>query len=625
MELGIESSAMWSKRRAAEYLSLGIILITAAYFRWTGLAWDSGYLFHPDERQILLVVSSLHLPTNPLELFSAESPLNPKFFAYGSFPIYLLRVLTPIAPPTGIVGPWADDQLARWALFGRWLSGLFDLGTIVLTYLLGRRVYGARVGLTAAGCVAVTVLHVQLSHFYAVDTLVTLLMLATLYSAFRIAQETMPEENRREASSNKGRPLFLDWKFGCGVCFGLALATKITALPLILPILYACHRATNAPRVEFSRARLGEIWRIVGRPLTKIVGIALVVFVVTQPYVLIDWYAFGSDVIREGLVARGWLDYPYTRQYAGTIPFVYQVTQVTLWGMGLPLGLFAWGGGALFIRQWWKRRGWRDGFVLSFAAFYFVSIGLQYTKYLRYLLPLLPVLYIMAACAFARVFARRRYAYAPVAGAVIVLAALYTFAFLQMYAREHPWLTASRWIYANVRVGDTLVVEQWDDALPTLIRDPGGERRGSDYTQIRLPAYDDDTKAKRGGVADALSRADFVIVASQRLYGSTGRLSERYPMMHRYYTKLLNGELGFEPVMTARNDPNLGSIVIRDDPFAGLEFDFSKVQALESPGTSQVWNWGFADESFSVYDHPQPIVFRKVKRMSARELEDMLR
>jgi hypothetical protein len=31
-------------------------------------------------------------------------------------------------------------------------------------------------------------------------------------------------------------------------------------------------------------------------------------------------------------------------------------------------------------------------------------------------------------------------------------------------------------------------------------------------------------------------------------------------------------------------------------------------------------NWGAADESFSVYDHPQPILFRKVRGMSAQEL-----
>lgn len=607
---------MLDRKRVLEWVLLGIILAVAAYFRWNGLVWDSGYLFHPDERQILLVISNLQLPSNPLELVSPASSLNPKFFAYGSFPLYLLRALTLLAPPTNIVGPWADDQLARWVFLGRWLSGLFDLGTIILTYALGRKIYTARVGLMAAACVAVTVLHIQLSHFYAVDTLLTFFMLATLYCAFRIAQDTIPNP--------KPNPPLI-WKILCGVSFGLAMATKITALPLVFPLFYVSYHITNAPPFKFSRARLGEIWRAVRRPFLQIVGIAFLVFIVTQPYALIDWYSFGRDVIRETFVARGWLDYPYTRQYANTLPFVYQVTQGAIWGMGLPLGILAWGGGALFVAQWWKNRNWRDAFVLSFALFYFITIGLQYTKYLRYLLPLLPLLYIMAARAFAQLFAKRRAVLAIAGGVVLTMALLYALAFVQIYTREHPWLTASRWIYENVPSGKILTVEQWDDALPMLVRFDSGDRRGSEYTQIQLPMYDDDTDTKRALLADALTRADVVVLASQRLYASIGKLPARYPLTNRYYEKLFDGELGFVPVMTARNDPNLGKMSIRDDPFANLPFDVSRLQGLVNTNGLSVWNWGFADESFSVYDHPQPIVFQKVRNLSKGEIDALLR
>lgn len=619
--------------RVLEIFGLCLILLVAAYFRWTGLAWDSGYLFHPDERQILLIVSSLEFPSNPLELFSPSSSLNPKFFAYGSFPIYLLWALIPIAPPTQIVGPWADDQLARWVLFGRALSGLFDLGTLVLTYALGRRIYDARVGLIAAACAAVTVLHIQLSHFYAVDTLLTFLTMATLYCAFRVAQENIPNQNSKKQFSPKIVFWNFDFKIFTGICFGLALATKITAFSLLVPILYACYHATNAPIMKFSRARLVEIWRVVQPPLLQITGVAFVVFVVTQPYAVIDWYTFGRDVVREAFVARGWLDYPYTRQYMGTLPFAFQVTQGTIWGMGLPLGIFAWGGGVLFVAQWWKTRNWRDAFVLSFALFYFITISLQYTKYLRYVLPLLPVLYIMAACAFARIFAKRRVVFAILASLILAFSFFYSLAFIQIYAHEHPWLTASRWLYENVPAGRTLLVEQWDDALPTLIRFSNRERRASDYIQIQLPMYDDDTAAKRAQLAETLARADVVILASQRVYGSIGKLPTRYPMTNRYYKKLFSGELGFEPAMTTRNDPNLFGMTIRDDPFAGLTFDLShssgqavsRVNVPLRENEQSVWNWGFADESFSVYDHPQPIVFQKVRVRSVAEIEQELR
>jgi 4-amino-4-deoxy-L-arabinose transferase-like glycosyltransferase len=615
------------RNRTLELLALGLILALAAILRWYGLDWDAGYLYHPDERQIVLVVSNLELPATIAEFISPSSPLNPSFFAYGSFPLYLLRVLSPLAPPTPIVGPWSDDQLARWLLFGRALSGLFDLGTIVLTYLLGRRVYDGAIGLIGAAAVAFTVLHIQLSHFYAVDTLLTLFVMATLYSAFRLA-EGRELAGRAGGANTTGTHYFpRRWLVACGVMFGLSLATKISALPLIVPLVYASYRASGRhlpfqPTLHWAKA----VALTVGYPLAWILGVALAVFILTQPYVLLDAPIALRDFGRELAVARGWLDYPYTRQYADTLPLIYQIVQSTIWGMGLPLGLFTWSGLALFIWSWWQRPSWRGTFLLSFALAYLFSIAFQYAKYLRYLLPLLPLLYLIAAYAWLELTSKRRAL--GLAGVLLVLltAWIYSVAFVRLYANEHPWLTASRWIYENIAPGSVLLVEEWDDALPSMIEFPEGERRAGEYTQIALPLYDDDTELKRLELARELASADAVVLASQRIYASIGRLPERYPLTNRYYAKLFRGDLGFEPVMTVRNDPNLFGVTIRDDPRAGLAFDASSVDTHFGPRYgSPVWNWGPADESYSVYDHPQPIVFVKVRAQSAAELAAQMR
>src|SRR6185295_17471177 len=101
------------------------------------------------------------------------------------------------------------------------------------------------------------------------------------------------------------------------------------------------------------------------------------------------------------------------------------------------------------------------------------------------------------------------------AAIVLLLSFLYTLAFIRIYDREHPWLTTSRWIYENVPQGSTIIVEMWDDALPTLIQFPVGARRASDFTQLTLPMYDDDSDAKRALLAVTLYRADLVALASQ--------------------------------------------------------------------------------------------------------------
>jgi hypothetical protein len=286
-----------------------------------------------------------------------------------------------------------------------------------------------------------------------------------------------------------------------------------------------------------------------------------------------------------------------------------------VWGLGLPLGIFAWVGGALFVWNAWRTHEWRAFFLLSWALVYFVLVGAQYTKYLRYLLPLLPILYLMAVQAVLEI--KHRFVMVGIT-AVLMLSLLYALAFDSIYGREHPWLAASSWIYKNIAPGSTLLVEEWDDALPVMIQLNDGEHRATAYHQTLLHIYSADDDAKLNTLATELAHADVVILASQRAYGSIGRLPERYPLTARYYQKLFDGELGFALAATAHNDIALGELTIRDDPRAGLVFDSTVKDAAAT------WDWGFADESFSVYDHPQPLIFVKRQVMSYSQLYSIL-
>src|SRR5256712_13978790 len=110
------------------FVLCGIALLGFA-LRLYGLNWDAGNSFHPDERQILFHVTTLSWPSSFAQfLDQAHSPLNPHFFAYGSFPLYLLALLGHIF----IHPASSSDPFVQFTLLGRVLSAIFDSGTILL-------------------------------------------------------------------------------------------------------------------------------------------------------------------------------------------------------------------------------------------------------------------------------------------------------------------------------------------------------------------------------------------------------------------------------------------------------------------------------------------------------------
>ena len=118
-----------------------------------------------------------------------------------------------------------------------------------------------------------------------------------------------------------------------------------------------------------------------------------------------------------------------------------------------------------------------------------------------------------------------------------------------------------------------------------------------------------------------LAAGDYLIIASNRLYGVAPRLPARYPLTSLYYRALFDERLGFEVVAVARRYPTLGGWRIVDDPFAPA--------GVAAPSLAEFserdWNWGAADESFTVYDHPLAMVFQNVKRLTAEEMWEAVR
>ncbi len=399
----------WGRWLAARRPSLPIfvILVVAAILRIYGYNWDEGTELHPDERAISNALVGLDLPHSWAQFWSPASPLNPHFAAYGHLPFYATVIFGHILGALGrtIGGPLAGlsgADLPGTGIIqsGRVLSGLADTGTLLFVYLIGRLVYDRSVALLAALLGCFTVLDLEFAHFASVDTYLAFCTTGALYFCVRVARY--------------GRPRDYAW---AGAWLGFALACKVSAAPLIVPLVVAHLYRGSERRVEVDAAGVvrddlrlsaGTSQGIVSRParralpanpllLLLALAVAAVAVFVTMPYALIDFTNWWSQVWAQLQLAQGITDAPYTRRFSGLPAYWYPLQQLIGWTMGPPLGLAAVAGVVAVVwRQVRHRRG-SELVLLAWAIVFFAATGGQYMKFLRYMLPLVPVLNLFAA------------------------------------------------------------------------------------------------------------------------------------------------------------------------------------------------------------------------------------
>lgn len=557
-------------------LALGALGLGGFLLRLYGLRWDQGNSFHPDERAILFQVTALRWPTSWAQFLDpTQSPLNPHFFAYGSFPLYLLASIGALlhynfSSPTTFV---------NLMLIGRTISALCDTGTILLTAWLGLQLtqenffghpYGWNVALFAAALVVFTPLQLQLSHFYAVDTMLLFFVMLTILACVILVDTNRP----------------MRWAFVAGLGYGLALGTKFSATPLIIPLLVAVGLRWYKQR-NFLDAFCALVFAA---------SISLLIFLLVEPYALLDFSNFYRLVMQEGEIARGVIDVPYTRQFAGTIPYLYEGQNMVLWGMGVTLGCSAVAAFVWLIWRVWRRDASSWLVVLSWVCVYSAIVGSFYTKYMRYLLPIYPLLTLMAAVGVLALVQRLSWSgrdFLPIQkralsllGACLLVSVLagtifQGLALLNVYSEPNTRIQASLWIYHHLAPGSVLTYEQWDDALPVAI-DGYYPSIFSQAEPAGLDLYGDDTVSKAQQLADILPRVNAITMASDRLDKSIPRLPQRYPLTIHYYQLLFTGQLGFHLAAQFDDYPHLLGITLNDRS---------------------------ADESYSVFDHPTCRIF----------------
>lgn len=497
------------------------ILLMAGYLRLSGNQWGEGYHQHPDELFLTGVLDNLraHVCDEPVGapvescspenlrwmnlgeyLNGAKSTLNPfnrgyGFYVYGNLPLTVTRALM---EATG------NDNIGASKFFARQMSAIADLFAIFFLYLLVSRLYGRKVGVLAAAFSSLAVMQIQQSHFFTVDLFVnTFLFLALLFAVgiLEWGRENISYEEKETTNEETPHSAFfilhsaflkhpLTWlSIGFGFALGMAMASKINAavMAFVLPLAFFIRWLIyDRKKLSTTNHQLSTTYWAQVLLFLVAGGIATIIsFRLFQPY------AFDGIMLSEQWIkgiaeqrtqATGKADLPWNLQWAKRT-HLYSFENLTVWGLGLPLGILAWTG---FLLMGWRilKGEYRHLLLWGWTAFYFIWQSLQFNPTMRYQLPVYPLLAMMAAWV---VFEFRIHAthskfkifnYAlPVLGAVVLaLTAIWAFAFQSIYTRDETRMAASRWIFQNVPASLNLSIETtsgtYDQPISTVPKLP---------------------------------------------------------------------------------------------------------------------------------------------------------
>ncbi len=385
--------------------------------------------------------------------------LNPHFFHYPSLFIYIQFIgqgLLYIGMRLfGLVDSTVDYQAlyvihkTPFYIVGRLITALFSVATVWVTYLIGRRILGRAIAISAAFLLAINTFHISKSQVVEVDVPATCFAALALWLSLRLLEDP------------RKRTYLL-----AGLSVGLATSTKYTAALLVLPLLAAhllARRETVRDRHLNSIAgRRKPAWG----SLVLSLAIAVLAFLATSPFILPDASTFS-------------LHFSMERQHmrlghfglGETSTWLFYAKSLTDKILGWPLTLLAFGGFAYLVAV--RRRSW----ALVLAAFfvpYLIAIASWVMKADRYLLPVLPVALLFAGGICAEAFRLERLARAPRTwrlSAAVLVTLLLGWPLLAAYPnhlirlRPDTRTEAKKWIETNVPAGAFIVVEPYGPEL----------------------------------------------------------------------------------------------------------------------------------------------------------------
>ncbi len=417
--------APWSRpARTLHAPALAALLLLTFLLRLWGVKQGLPYSYNIDE--------ATHFVPRAVAFFGHD--LDPRYFLNPPAYSYLLHVVFELwfGSTDAVTRTYSTDPSAVFVL-ARITAAALGTAAVWLTYLAGARFFCRTVGLLAAAIFGLAFLPIFYSHL-ALNDVPTLAPVAL--SLYGIAGVMRHGRKRDYAVA--------------GIGIGLASATKYTGGITLVCLLaaFACD------------ARCKDIGPASGRLVLALL-VALVAFLLANPYALLHFSAFASGVSSQASLAAGQEPVKLgTTQGSGITYYMWVFT----WGLGWGPAFAAIGGAVLLLA---RKKAALALVMLPAPIAFVVFMGVQQRFFGRWLMPIFPIAALVGAYGaveLARWLASARRVPAALAGTVMavlllaqsVVAVLHDDAVL---SRPDTRALTRAWMVQNIPAGAKVVIE----------------------------------------------------------------------------------------------------------------------------------------------------------------------
>jgi hypothetical protein len=344
---------MPAAERARWGIAVALLLAGAFLLRIWGVKHGLPYAYNADE--------NAHFVPKAIQLFGHG--WNPHYFVNPPAYTYLLHVVFAVwfGGRGGVSNTFATNPTEVFVI-ARVTAAVVGTLAVWLLYLAGARMFDRRVGLLAAGLLAVAFLPVFYSHLALNDVPTLAPICLSLWGTAGVLR-----------SGRLGHYAL------AGGGLGLACATKYTGGIVLLPLLAACAAQLAEPAGR--RRALGGL-ALAG-------ALAVAAFFVANPYAFLDHAAFHKGLRHQSAAADDALGKLGLTQRSGTAYYLWTFT----WGLGFVPAFAAVAGAGLLA--------FRDRGALAVLApaplLFVIFMGSQSRFFGRWLMPVLPIVCILGA------------------------------------------------------------------------------------------------------------------------------------------------------------------------------------------------------------------------------------